>query len=335
LGNTGAGKSTLINYLSGKRLKVNTFNDIVLDSTEQSTMAIRGGNNSETFLPSYVQVGNLVLYDLPGFMDTRGTARSLVNACFIKNIIENANSIKLVFVAGIDQITGDRGESFKTLLSNTKKLIPNCNKPLETFSSLVVTKSYLNRAALPQFIKSKIDLSSREFEILEYLLEGQIVGQMARPENSVIDDQDRIKILSVILNMGRHKIDHIDTSVIYSTNQDLEIAKLYVAEIDEIIGNYLINSNEVSFLSKWDLEEKRDFIINQFESKVLSSLETSPLITLLRPISEHLYQFSRNELKQKLVDRRELLLSQISMIIKEREREEQETLRIQAEEELK
>jgi len=97
----------------------------------------------------------------------------------------------------------------------------------------------------------------------------------------------------------------------------------------------LINSNEVSFLSKWDLEEKRDFITNQFESKVLSSLETSPLITLLRPISEHLYQFSRNELKQKLVDRRELLLSQISMIIKEREREEQETLRIQAEEELK
>jgi ribosome biogenesis GTPase A len=335
LGNTGAGKSTLINYISGKRLEVNALNDIVLDPTEQSTMAIGGGNNSETFLPSYIQVGSLLLYDLPGFMDTRGTARSLVNACFIKNIIENANSVKLVFVAGIDQITGDRGESFKTLLTNTKKLIPNSNKPLETFSSLVVTKSHLNRGALSQFIKAKIDLSSREFEILEYLLDSQLVEQMARPANSVIDDQDRINILNIISNMQHHKIDYIDTGVIYSNNQQSEILKLYDAEIDDIAENYLIKVDELSLLSKWALEEKRDFMMNEFESKVFSSLEASPLITLLRPISENFYNVSRSYNKQKLSDRRELLVSQISVMIKDKEKEEEERLRIQAEEELR
>ncbi|MGV8948677.1 MAG: GTPase [Candidatus Paracaedibacter sp.] len=113
LGNTGAGKSTLINYLSEKKLKVNNAFEIELDDPDDlSAMAIGGGSASQTFLPKFIQADALLLYDLPGFMDTRGTAENLVNACFIKRIIENAKSAKLVFVVGLDQITANRGDSF-------------------------------------------------------------------------------------------------------------------------------------------------------------------------------------------------------------------------------
>jgi GTP-binding protein EngB required for normal cell division len=147
LGNTGAGKSTLINYLSEKELDVGQFKKIVLKNpNDPSALEIGGTKDSVTLLPRSVKVSNLLLYDLPGFGDTRGTAINLVNACFIKRIIENASSTKLVFVAGQDQITADRGKSFQGLLEITQKLLPE--EQIVKFSSLIITKSDQDREDL-------------------------------------------------------------------------------------------------------------------------------------------------------------------------------------------
>lgn len=52
LGNTGGGKSTVINYLSEKGLQVDGFSDIVLENSgDPSAMVISRGGDSETFLP--------------------------------------------------------------------------------------------------------------------------------------------------------------------------------------------------------------------------------------------------------------------------------------------
>lgn len=49
---------------------------------------------------------------------------NIVNASYIKNIIENAKTVRFLFVAGRDEITAARGESFKNLLKITRTLIP-------------------------------------------------------------------------------------------------------------------------------------------------------------------------------------------------------------------
>jgi hypothetical protein len=335
LGNTGAGKSTLINYLSGKQLKVNDLDDIVLDDpNDPLAMAIGNGSISETFLPAFAQVGGLLFYDLPGFKDTRGTAKSLVNACFIKHIVENARSAKLVFVAGMDQITSDRGSSFKTLLSQVKQLLPNSTQPIETFSSLVMTKSHINTAKLPTFLKAKVDLLNPGFEILEFLIDANMVEQMSKPMNSSIDSKDRDNILKVIAGMGQTKIANIDISVVFDTNQKFEIAKIYDAEIEDIIENLF--SQHVDFkslfsLDKASLENKRDDLAKNFISQVRSALDNSSLITLLRPISENLYQVSWSGKNQTLAIRLDNVIAQINMEIKDKEKQEEERRRIDAE----
>ena len=95
-------------------MKVNDFYQIVLENPEDpSAMEIGLDFNSQTFLPKYVQVDDLLLYDLPGFQDTRGAVANWVNACFIKRIIENARSVKLIFVVEMGQIDSTRVKASK------------------------------------------------------------------------------------------------------------------------------------------------------------------------------------------------------------------------------
>lgn len=53
---------------------------------------------SETLLPKFIYSNDLFFYDLAGLEDNRGPATSLVNSCFIKNIIENSATTRLVYV---------------------------------------------------------------------------------------------------------------------------------------------------------------------------------------------------------------------------------------------
>ena len=82
----------------------------------------------------------MIFYDLPGIGDNRGPAIDLVNASFIKHIIENAKTVRIVFVAGQDEITASRGDSLKSLLKIRKTLIPHHDAIIKS-SIFVITKS--------------------------------------------------------------------------------------------------------------------------------------------------------------------------------------------------
>lgn len=340
LGNSGAGKSTTINILGNKvALQVDGFNQITLENPEDPlAMVIGEGRNSETFLPQYIQVGDLLLYDMPGFNDTRGTAKNLVNACFIKSIIENANSVRLVFVAGMGQINDDKGESLIKLSNKVKQLVPN--KPAENFSGLIITKSHVSKIALPDFLNLKLELTGSlnpDLSIVSHWIEHQRIDQISMPTDGEIKDYERESIIRLIGEMGHEQVKNINIGVIYDATEQMKIEAIYDAEIEGIIEELIsqnFQANALSSLSKGALETKKNYMLNDFNQCVSSSLEESPLIKLLHPISEGLYQSSWDAKKQSLALRVEHIVALINGEIAEKERQEEEARRIQAQNEV-
>jgi GTP-binding protein EngB required for normal cell division len=315
LGNTGAGKSTLINYLSEKELRADDFNNIVLSNPhDSSAMAIGEGAPSETFLPRFIPIDNLLFYDMPGFKATQGTAIDLVNACFIKNIIENANSVRLVFVVGMGEINDGRGESFKNLSNQVRQLISD--KPIENFSGLVVTKSHVSKTALPHFVDSKLELNNPNLSIVLHWINHQKIDQVSLPRDGQINYENRGSILNIIREMGHEQIEDINIGITYGVNQQMEIKAIYDAEIESIIEKLQnFDVNALSSLDAGALENKKTYMMNDFNHCVSLALEESTLIKLLRPISEGIYQSSWNAKSEILLFQVEKFIGQIDFVL--------------------
>lgn len=99
LGNTSSGKSTLINYLSDIELIGTPFGEIELKNINDSrAMKIGHTCNSETTFPKFIKNENIVHFDFPGFADTRGEIHGLINGCFMKNILENAEFTRIILL---------------------------------------------------------------------------------------------------------------------------------------------------------------------------------------------------------------------------------------------
>lgn len=131
LGNTQAGKSTLINYLIGCKIIKSKISgkEVAMVEGEEILKIGHDLTKSETFLPQIVQNKELpfAYYDCPGFQDSRGE-----KAVFCTNIvthfaIEFSSSIQAIaIVVGYNTIAGEnRGKSFQDLIITLTNLISN------------------------------------------------------------------------------------------------------------------------------------------------------------------------------------------------------------------
>lgn len=112
IGNTGVGKSTLINLAAGFSLSVNSRSRIIVDSSEieiegkpVTASRIGSGMNSVTGYPEFIpskEVG--CLYDLPGFFATGGSVENILNACAINSVLTSARSVRVVFLTSVGEI---------------------------------------------------------------------------------------------------------------------------------------------------------------------------------------------------------------------------------------
>ena len=129
LGNTGAGKSTLINYLCGCEMENARRRDIGLSgrgsvirvkADQRDTAVTKIGHDmqkSATFLPSVAvsTTDGKVYCDCPGFLDNRGAEINIANACNIKQMIAQAKSVRVVVLINYDSLKADRGRGVKDL----------------------------------------------------------------------------------------------------------------------------------------------------------------------------------------------------------------------------
>lgn len=129
LGNTGAGKSTMINLLARAPMEVD-WDGNFRPVEGQQRVKVGAGGVAVTKFPEIVpgtELGHLC--DLPGFQDT-GSARSdtgtiildsgtsdILNAAFIRLALTNARSVRAVFLTTEDELKAERAKPFRALSS--------------------------------------------------------------------------------------------------------------------------------------------------------------------------------------------------------------------------
>ncbi|KAL4502266.1 hypothetical protein ABPG72_000501 [Tetrahymena utriculariae] len=144
IGPTGSGKSTLLYYLFGKDLlvqKQGAQKRIALQKPDDETsFKIGQGIKSSTLLPQQSTQNGIYFYDFGGLEDFRGVEFSLLNAYFIKQIVEKADSVLFLFVVEQSTLNTIRGKQLFGFIEKTKRLQPGIEYA-QFKNGLVVTKT--------------------------------------------------------------------------------------------------------------------------------------------------------------------------------------------------
>jgi hypothetical protein len=135
LGNTGAGKSTFLNYLMGCEMMLKDPEELGLDDLDDEVVVVRSrseggpldeimeighGKQSKTFLPHIEsdprQASPHAYCDCPGFLDNRWPEVNIANAVNIRRALQEASSVRLLILINYNTLKVDKGRGLSDML---------------------------------------------------------------------------------------------------------------------------------------------------------------------------------------------------------------------------
>ena len=133
IGNTGAGKSSFVNYLAGCEMvfkgkkkkdgKMSKKKHLVVKPKAEGgcldeIMPIGHDKKSKTFMPHIETTAQQITYcDCPGFLDNRGAEINIANAVNIRKAFSQAKGVKVIILINYCSLKADRGRGLTDMIN--------------------------------------------------------------------------------------------------------------------------------------------------------------------------------------------------------------------------
>ena len=171
IGNSGSGKSTVVNFLSGCDFLEENGSIRVKTMEEGGKMAevtpIGHGSNSSTVFVNVIKASQRGEFfcDCPGFNDTRGLEINIGNAISLKKVLVSANRLKVFALINHHSLDAERGKGLhdfkscclqlfgslemlqrykKSILFGISHVLPFCAQNKQQFIREIVKDSFLH-----------------------------------------------------------------------------------------------------------------------------------------------------------------------------------------------
>lgn len=158
IGNTGAGKSTLVNYLYGCDMEVidceQTLEGRAIAVKPRSkggkydpVMEIGHTKKSKTFMPQ-IEKGptqDMIYCDCPGFLENRGFEINIANAVNIRKALTQAKSIKVLMLINYHSLRADRARGLREMIKIACDLFGSKENLVKYKDSLLLGVTQIDR----------------------------------------------------------------------------------------------------------------------------------------------------------------------------------------------
>ena len=151
IGETGSGKSTLINYLAGAKLtsvkQIKPPRIVIKADQQVGDIQIVSGAVSGTAVPDkfFDEKTGITYFDCPGFGDTRGPEQDIANGFYIKKVFDVAEKIKVVIVIDANSLNS-RAHLIQNISDQLHQLFYGAkeSKDVDDSFSLMNSESYVS-----------------------------------------------------------------------------------------------------------------------------------------------------------------------------------------------
>ena len=217
VGGTGSGKSTTINLVMGKSLKVVEINLQESFDLQEGVEGLKiGHDESETMIPAFLRdasiEGGAPFYDTPGLESTEGLAQELANTSLIKSLFE-CGPTKMVWVVLADDFMRGlcRGIRFRKLLETIVFSIDDISSHVKSVSLVISQCDPGTTLAemleqIDRLTSEDTKLSPRLTGVLKSMVENGLVSIAHKPldkaeSRAAMLSADRAAILDMISRM--------------------------------------------------------------------------------------------------------------------------------------
>lgn len=298
IGDTGSGKSTLTNYLTGAELKVIKSDKpggtpyIELAKENHDRPKIGHTTVSETTVPNkFIDEANkLVYWDCAGFGDNKGLIQDIVNAFYLKRLFDNLAHIKIVLVVSANDLAGrvvnflklanKLGELFGGNIEQLKKVLTTVITKCDHETDATEYKEYIRDKIIPeQQIASTDFLENIHGQLLQFIASehGRLgVFRCPKKRATTVSKEDEGFILSLISDSSF--IKNMRAQISIASDSKLKIMGLtksfetnITSEVNKFVGKLIKYLNQ-SDLSELQILKLSSWIIGQSNEKDLGKL---------------------------------------------------------------